>query len=131
MENMYHEKIMKSEEELATYAIQLNVLREERGAIYSKIHTHISQSLKERLIILFKEAGYKIPSIDIISNIAKESLIPIEDVEHWLTWIEKSYLYMGAQTKYSEVLRSYNHDINNHEDLMKNYILQKPIIEFL
>ncbi len=131
MENMYHEKITKSEEELATYAIQLNILHEERAAVYSKIRTHISQSFKEQLIILFKEAGYKMPSIDIISNIAKEKLIPIEDVEHWLTWIEKSYLYISAQKKYSEVLKSYNHDINNHEDLMKNYILQKPVLEFL
>jgi hypothetical protein len=105
-------------------------MKEERIEIYSKIKTQITQKLKETLILQFKESQFKIPSTDIISKISQESSIPIEDIELWFSWIEKSYLYVNKQHEYSTIIQSQKRDENDFEYLMKNYILQKPNIQF-
>jgi hypothetical protein len=130
IETSFYTKIRTAEDEIATLAIQLNVMKEERIEVYSKIKTQITQKLKETLILQFKESQFKIPSTDVISKISQESSIPIEDIEFWFSWIEKSYLYVNKQHEYSSLIQSQKKDENDFEHLMKNYILQKPNIQF-
>ncbi len=130
IETSFYTKIRTAEDQIATLAIQLNVMKEERIEVYSKIKTQITQKLKETLILQFKESQFKIPSTDVISKISQESSIPIEDIEFWFSWIEKSYLYVNKQHEYSSLIQSQKKDENDFEHLMKNYILQKPNIQF-
>jgi hypothetical protein len=130
IESSFYTEIREKEYQIATLAVELNVIKEERIEVYSKIKTHITQKLKEKLILIFKESQFKIPSSDIISKISQESTIPIEDIEFWLSWIEKSYLYMNKQQEYSLLRKSQKKSENDFEYLMKNYILQKPTIQF-
>ncbi len=130
MEESYYQKLKSGEETIANLAVQLNVMKEQRVEVYAKIQSRITQSLKEKLILQFKESQFKKPDLTILTNFSKEYQVPIEDIEHWFEWIEKSYLYMNAQQEYSQIVKEQIYNTNQFDHLMKNYILQKPNVAF-
>jgi hypothetical protein len=130
MEEEYIQKIKSSEMEIANTEIELEHMKEVRIQTYAKIKSPITQRLKESLMMLFKESNLQKPSMDTISKISKEENIPIEDIEFWLEWIEKSYLYVSRQEEYSIMVKKYNYQVHQYEHMLKNYILQKPVIQY-
>ncbi len=130
IEKNYFEKISKFEEEIAKLEVELNNLKENRVSIYSKINTKIINETKEKLILSFKDANNKIPTPETIKQLSNETQIQIEDIELWLQWIEKSYLYLNGEQKYSQLIKERFIEEENFKNLTKNFILQKPNIEF-
>ncbi len=130
IEENYFEKMAKFEEEIATLSIQLNVLKEERLMVYQQIKTKILNEVKEALILSFKDNNNNIPDSNIIKKLSTDYQIPIEDVELWLQWIEKSYLYLNAEINYSKNIKMRYIEEENFKNLSKNFILQKPEISF-
>lgn len=130
IEETYFEKMIKIEEDISTLSVQLNVMKEERLMIYQQIKTKIINEVKEKLITSFKDNNNKIPDTTIIAKISTDYQIPIEDVELWLQWIEKSYLYLNAEINYSKNIKMRYIEEENFKNLTKNFILQKPQITF-
>ncbi len=130
IEKNYFEKILKFKEEIAKLEIELNSLKEDRINIYSKINSKITNETKEKLIISFKDANNKIPTSETIKQLSTNTQIPIEDIELWLQWIEKSYLYLNGEQKYSQFVKEQYIEEENFKNLTKNFILSKPNIEF-
>ncbi len=130
IEKNYFEKIAKYEEDIALLSIELNLLKENRVSIYSQIKTKINNEIKEKLIISFKDANNKIPPTEIIKELSTNTQVPIEDIELWLQWIEKSYLYLNSEQKYSQYVKEKYIEEENFKNLTKNFILQKPNVEF-
>ncbi len=130
IEKNYFEKVTKLEEEIVKLQTELNILKENRILIYSKINTKITNSIKEKLILSFKDSNNKIPSSDIIKQLATDTQIPIEDIEYWLQWIEKSYLYLNSEQKYAQLVKEKYIEEENFKNLSKNFILAKPNVEF-
>ncbi len=130
IEKNYFEKILKFKEEIAKLEIELNSLKEDRINIYSKINSKITNETKEKLIISFKDANNKIPTPETIKQLSTNTQIPIEDIELWLQWIEKSYLYLNGEQKYSQFVKEQYIEEENFKNLTKNFILSKPNIEF-
>jgi hypothetical protein len=130
IEKNYFEKVSKFEEEIAKLETELNSLKEERVTIYNQIKTKINNQTKEKLIISFKDANHKMPTSDILKKLSTDSEISIEDIELWLQWIEKSYLYLNGEQKYSQLVKERYIEEENFKNLSKNFILQKPNVEF-
>ncbi len=130
IEKNYFEKVTKLEEEIVKLQTELNILKENRILIYSKINTKITNSIKEKLILSFKDSNNKIPSLDIIKKLSTDTQIPIEDIEYWLQWIEKSYLYLNSEQKYAQLVKEKYIEEENFKNLSKNFILAKPNVEF-
>ena len=130
IEKNYFEKVLKFEEEITQLQIELNTLKEERVFIYNQIKSKINNQFKEKLILSFKDSNHKIPTPEILKELSKESQIPIEDIELWLQWIEKSYLYLNGEQKYSQLVKERYIEEENFKNLSKNFILQKPNVEF-
>ncbi len=130
METEYIAKMKSSELEIANIEIQLGEMKEARISTYAKIKTRISQRLKEQLVMKFKESNLQKPSMYIISAISKEEEVPIDDIELWLEWIEKSYLYVSRQEEYAQLVQKHTFHTQQYEHMMKNYILQKPLVEY-
>ncbi len=130
IEKNYFEKMSKFEEDIVTIATQLNVLKNERQAVYQQIHSKINNQTKEKFILSFKDNNHKIPNPEIIKKLSTDTQIPIEDVELWLQWIEKSYLYLNREFDYSKLIKEKYVEEENFKNLTKNFILQKPNIEF-
>ncbi len=130
IEKNYFEKVTKLEEEIIKLQTELNILKENRILIYSKINTKITNSIKEKLILSFKDSNNKIPSLDIIKKLSTDTQIPIEDIESWLQWIEKSYLYLNSEQKYAQLVKEKYIEEENFKNLSKNFILAKPNVEF-
>ncbi len=130
IEQNYFTKISKFEEDIINTATQLNILKNERITIYQQINTKINNQIKEKLIISFKENNNKIPASEIIKQLSTDTQVPIEDIEIWLQWIEKSYLYLSGEQKYSQLIKEKYIEEENFKNLSKNFILQKPNLEF-
>ncbi len=146
LETGYEAKVASLEDQIATAATQLNVMKEGRQESYQRIIAmggassggassggtgwEITSSLKETLITRFKENGLKPLDLNAVQEISREHEVPVERVEAWLAWIAKSAEYVDAQRKYSELLRVLRAEEHNHYQLMKNFIIQKPVIEF-
>ncbi len=130
IEKNYFEKVTKLEEEIVKLQTELNSLKENRILIYSQINTKIMNNVKEKLILSFKDSNNKIPSSDIIKQLATDTQIPIEDIEYWLQWIEKSYLYLNSEQKYAQLVKEKYIEEENFKNLSKNFILAKPNVEF-
>lgn len=85
MKILLNKKIDKSNE-LAKYY-------QKRNYDYSNIQMMIPEKLKSNLIKVFKENNKKIPSTAQINKIAKENVIPSNEIENWFIWIETVYFY--------------------------------------
>lgn len=130
IEQSYFTKVAKLEEDIVNLSTQLNILKDERVSVYQKINAKINNATKEKLIISFKDNNNKIPSHDIIQKISSDTKINIEQIEFWLQWIEKSYLYLNGQQKYTKLVKEKYIEEENFKNLTKNFILQKPNLEF-
>ncbi len=130
IEKNYFDKAAKFEEDIANIAIELNILKENRRSVYKQINSKINNEIKDKIMIAFKENNHKIPPIDIINKISSDTQIPIEDIELWFQWIEKSYLYLSNEQKYAQLIKEKYMEEENFKNLTKNFILQKPNIEF-
>ena len=53
-----------------------------------------------------------------------------ENIELWLQWIEKSYLYLNSEQKYTQLVKEKYVEDENFKNLSKNFILGKPNVEF-
>jgi hypothetical protein len=126
----YFNKIIKLEEDIVNLSTQLNILKDERVSVYQKINSKINNQTKEQFIISFKENNNKIPPPDVIQKISSDTQINIEQIELWLQWIEKSYLYLNGEQKYTQLVKEKYIEEENFKNLTKNFILQKPNIEF-
>jgi hypothetical protein len=130
MEKGYVAKMAGLEDQIAATAIELNVIKDSRQEIYRQIKAPITTSLKDVLLIRYKENGLKPLDLTVIQEISREHEVPVEVIESWLAWILKSASYVEAQKKYTELLKSRGAEEHNHYHLMKNFIIQKPVIEF-
>lgn len=141
LEAGYEAKVASLEDQIATVATQLNVMKDGRRESYDRIIAmaagssggvgwEITSSLKETLITRFKENGLKPLDLNAVQEISREHEVPVEKIEAWLAWIAKSTEYVDTQRKYSELLRVLRAEEHNHYQLMKNFIIQKPVIEF-
>ena len=131
LESGYVAKIAGLEDQIAIMATQLNVLEDARKESYRLIGGYpIHGSLRELLLTRFKENGLKPLDLNAVQEISREHEVPAEKVEAWLGWIAKSAGYVDAQRKYSELLRARRAEEHNHYHLMKNFIIQRPVVEF-
>jgi hypothetical protein len=96
---------------------------------YKNINVMIPEKLKYKLIKYFKENKNRIPYLSIINKIAKENLIPSDEIEKWFTWIETVYFYKIVNI---EIIKL-NKEINTKEDKFdintKYMIIKYPNIE--
>jgi hypothetical protein len=123
-------KLAALEEEIAATAIDLNVMKDSRQDAYRQIQAPIFGAVREILMKRYKENGLKPLDLNVVQEIAREHEVAPEVLEAWLGWIAKSAAYVEAQRKYTELLKSRGAEEHNHYHLMKNFIIQKPIIEF-
>ena len=131
IESGYVAKIAGLEEQIANMATQLNVLEDARKESYRLIGGFpIKSSLREILLTRFGENGMKPLDLNAVQEISREHEVPAEKVEAWLGWIAKSAAYVDSQRKYSELLRMRRAEEHNHYQLMKNFIIQRPVVEF-
>ena len=114
-------KIEKSNELSKFYMIRIDN--------YAKIEQMISERIKNKLIIIFKDNGKKIPGLNEINKIAKENGIPSIEIERWFEWIESVYLYKLIRNELV-VLNKLIIDKENKYDMnTKNMIIKKPKLE--
>ncbi len=130
VEKSHMEKLAALEEQIAATAIDLNVMKDSRQDAYRQIQAPISGAVREILMKRYKENGLKPLDLNVVQEIAREHEVAPEVLEAWLGWIAKSAAYVEAQRKYTELLKSRRAEEHNHYHLMKNFIIQKPIIEF-
>jgi hypothetical protein len=100
-----------------------------RNNDYDQIEVMIKETLKNKLIKIFKENNKKIPNLNEINKIAKENLIASNEIEKWFKWIESVYFYMLVKNEINELDKNINVKENNFDMNTHYMILKKPIIE--
>ena len=121
IEILLNKKIEKTNE-LAKYY-------QKRVFTYSNILVMIPENLKNKLIKKFKDNKKKIPNNTEINKIAKDNLIPSEEVEKWFNWIELTYFYILISKDISNIDHEIKEKENNFEIQCKYMIIKKPNLE--
>lgn len=102
---------------------------QKRNYEYSTISIMIKEDIKNKLIKKFKDNNKKIPGDKEINKIAKDNLIPSNEIEKWFKWIEVTYLYMLVRYEIKKI----NSEIEDKEmkfNLFSTYmIIRKPTIK--
>ena len=102
---------------------------QKRNYEYSTISIMIKEDIKNKLIKKFKDNNKKIPGDKEINKIAKDNLIPSNEIEKWFKWIEVTYLYMLVRDEIKKI----NSEIEDKEmkfNLFSTYmIIRKPTIK--
>jgi hypothetical protein len=110
---------------------------QERVSNYSKINVMISEILKNKLIKIYKEYNKNnflkkiapsIPQLNIINKIAKENLVPSDEIEKWFNWIESIYFYLLLKNNIYEINKEIEEKENIFDFHTRYMILRKPTI---
>ena len=121
IDELFSQKIEKSNN-LAKYSYK-------RVTEFELIETMIKESLKNKLIKIYKDNNKKIPSTSEINKIAKENNIPSKDIENWFNWIESIYLYMVAKNDLVKLDKLIEEKEEKFYIDTKYMIIRKPIVE--
>ena len=121
LEVLINEKIDKT--------IELAKFYQKRVDIYNTINVHINNSLKNKLIVNFKNNNKKIPGDSTINKIAKENNISSNEVEKWFKWIEATYFYLLCKKIIFNINDKITEKEKHFEMNKKNMIIKKPILE--
>jgi hypothetical protein len=117
---LLNNKIKKAEE--------IMILYKKRMYIYSEIKEMILESVKNKLIKMYKDNNKKIPTIPIINKIAKENNVSSNEIEKWFQWIETVYFYMLVKKEIIELNIQINEKEDTFEKNTNHFIIKKPII---
>jgi hypothetical protein len=101
---------------------------QKREEVFGEIKVMIKETLKNKLIKIFKENKRSIPSISQINKIAKENNIPSDEIEKWFNWIESVYIYMNVKNELYKINNLIELKEKNYEILSKNMIIKEPSI---
>jgi hypothetical protein len=121
LDTLINEKIDKT--------IELAKFYQKRLDIYNTINVQINNSLKNKLIIIFKNNKKKIPSDTEINKIGKENNIPSIEIEKWFKWIEATYFYLLCKKIIFNINDKITEKEKHFEMNKKNMIIKKPILE--
>lgn len=116
------------QEKLNKYNILINSYND-RKETFSNINTSITNEIRQELIKVYKENGYKIPKDDIIEGISKKHNIKTLVVDNWFKWIESTYLYIKTQKELFEINNKLNEEINKQEENYKLFLYEEPEIK--
>jgi hypothetical protein len=101
---------------------------QKREEVFKEIKVMIKETLKNKLIKIFKDNNKSIPSTSQINKIAKENNIPSNEIEQWFNWIETIYMYMKVKNELSKLNKLIELKENNYDILSKNMIIKEPVI---
>ena len=102
---------------------------QKRNNQYSEIKVMISESLKNKLILIFKDNNKKVPTDKHINKIAKENLVPSIEIENWFKWIESVYLYRLVKNDITKLTNDIKIKEETYDMNSKYMIIKKPIIK--
>ena len=125
----YYKEIETSFDKKINLSNEMAKYYQKRNDAYYKIEVFISESLKKKLIYMYKVNNKKIPSLSIINKVSKENGIPSIEIEKWFDWIESVYQYMSIKMNLNKLDDEIREIENNFDMNTKYMVIKKPVIE--